>query len=115
MIPINWMQVFLAIAVLAVAVSFWRAHKNPEFEFSAFDLIMENNRISRLAFAFMSVLGVTTWIMIDLQVNGKMTEGYLGLYGTMWVFPLVAKVVFNQATMPSSSELQKKPTTSEVE
>lgn len=102
---ISWMQAILAGAAVLVIVSFWRAHRTPGFSFNAFDLIMEDGRVSRIALAFMLVLAVTTWIMIDLQINGKMSEGYLTTYGAMWVLPLVAKVVFNKTDMPAGTSL----------
>jgi hypothetical protein len=75
-----------------------------------FDLIMEDGKVSRIALAFMLVLGVTTWVMIDLQVSGKMSEGYLTTYGAMWVLPLVAKVVFNQQSPPAGTSLTSSTT-----
>lgn len=93
---ISWMQVFLGLALIGIFVSFWRAHHSKTFEFNAFDLLMENGRVSKIAVAFMGVLAVTTWVIVDLQITGKMTEGYLTTYGAMWVTPLVAKVVFNK-------------------
>lgn len=97
---ITWMQVGLLLALIAILVSFWRAHHSQTFEFNAFDLLMENGKVSKIAVAFMGVLAVTTWIMVDLQVTGKMTEGYLTTYGAMWVTPLIARVVFNKQESP---------------
>jgi hypothetical protein len=97
----DWMLIILACAAMLVLLSFWRAHRTPGFEFNAFDLIMENGHVSKIALAFMLVLAVTTWVIIDLQIKGHLTEGYFTMYGTMWVLPLVAKVVFNKTEMPT--------------
>lgn len=99
------MLVVLGIGFASLLVSFWRAHRRPDFQFSAFDLVMENGKVSKIALAFMLVLGVTTWIMVDLQIKGKMSEGYMTTYGAMWVFPLVAKVVFGKNDMPTTSTM----------
>lgn len=109
------MLAVLGIGFLCLLLSFWKAHRRPDFQFSAFDLIMENGKVSKIALAFMVVLGVTTWIMVDLQIKGKMSEGYLTTYGAMWVFPLVAKVVFNKAEMPSTSTMTMTATTTTQE
>lgn len=98
----DWMQIILAVAALLVVASFWRAHRKPGFDFNAFDLIMENGKVSKIALAFMIVLAVTTWVVVDLQIKGHLTEGYFTTYGAMWVIPLVAKVVFNKTEMPSA-------------
>lgn len=112
------MLVVLGVGTLAMLITFWRAHRDSLIQFNAMDLIMENGKVSKIALAFMLVLAVTTWIMIDLQINGKMTEGYLTTYGAMWVLPLVAKVVFNKNEMPSvtssSTVFQQTTETTEV-
>lgn len=82
----------LIIVALGMLWTLYRAHKNPLLTFDMFDLIMENGRVSKYAFAFMLTLGATTWIMIRLVIDGKMTEGYFGLYGALWITPLVAKM-----------------------
>lgn len=96
----DWMLIVLAGAAMFVLLSFWRAHNKPEFDFNAFDLVMENGKVSKIAFTFMAAFAVTTWILIDLQLKGKMTETYLMTYGGMWVASLVAKVVFNKNEPP---------------
>lgn len=93
----TWMQVFLFVALIGIGASFWRAHKDHTFNFNAFDLLMENGHVSKISVAFMLVLVVTTWLMIDLQMTGKLTEGYFTIYGSMWVAPLIARVVFNKS------------------
>lgn len=97
---INWAILTLILVGVLVAYSFWKAHRDPSFvQFNIFDLIMHNGRLDKIAVIFMAVFVVTTWIMIDLQISGKMTEGYVTAYGVMWVTPLVAKVVFGANSM----------------
>lgn len=96
----NVMLVVLGLAALFVVASFWRAHLRSAMDFNALDLVMQDGKASRIGTAFMVVLGVTTWLMIDLQLKGRMTEGYLGIYVGAWVAPLVARVVFGQTTPP---------------
>jgi hypothetical protein len=97
------MLTILAFSAVLVAVSFWRAHSRPGFDFNAFDLIMENGRVSKIALAFMLVLLVSTWVIVDMTIKGKLTEGMFGLWLGAWVTPLVAKVVFNKSEMPSGT------------
>jgi hypothetical protein len=40
MTPREWMLVVLAVAALAVLVSFWRAHRSAIMRFNIFDLVM---------------------------------------------------------------------------
>ena len=101
MTPHEWMLAILAVVAAFIIISFWRAHRSSVTPFNALDLIMVDGKVDKIAAAFMLVLGVTTWIMIDLQIKGKMTEGYLTSFGAMWVFPLVAKFVFGKTEMPT--------------
>lgn len=105
---VRWSFIVLALMVILIAISLWHAHKRKDLEFSLFDLIMEGGRVSKIAFAFMTVLAMTTWVIIHLTVSGRLTEGYLGLYLTAWVTPLIARVVFNKqdAPIPSSGKVE---------
>lgn len=99
----DWMLILLGAGFALIGVSFWRAHHRADFQFSAFDLVMENGRVSKIAVAFMMVLGVSTWVIVDMQVKNKLTEGMFGLWLTAWVTPLVAKVVFSKTDMPGQA------------
>lgn len=101
----DWMLTILATGALLVVLSFWRAHRNSMFKFDAFDLIMESGKVSKTALAFMLVLAVTTWVIVDLQIKGRLTEAYFGAYGVMWVGPLVARVIFGKTDMPSGTTI----------
>lgn len=85
----------MVIIALVIAWSFYRAHRNSAFSFNVFDLIMENGRLSRLACVFMGSFGVSSWIMMRLTIDGKMTEGLFMAYGGVWVAPIIAKLFSN--------------------
>lgn len=91
---IDWMLTALATGVMLAVFTIWRAQQRPNFDF--FDLFMENGRVSRIAFWFMAAGAVSTWVIIDLQINGKLSEGMFGLWLTAWVSPLIAKMVFGR-------------------
>lgn len=97
---IEAMHAVLAIAVLVIGISIWNAHKSQSTIFNAFDLLMENGRVSKIAVAFMLVLLVSTWVIVDQQISAKLSEGMFGLWLTAWVTPLVAKVVFAKTDPP---------------
>ena len=100
MTPRDIMLGVLALASVLLVLSFWRAHRDALAQFNAFDLIMENGRVSKIALAFMVAFAVTTWVIVYLALRDKLTEGYLTSYGVMWVAPLVTKVVFNKNDAP---------------
>ena len=90
----------LIIFVLLIAWSFYRAQRNPSFAFDLFDLVMENGRVSKLAVAFLTGLVVLSWIMIRLTVTNRMTEGYFGLYGSILIAPVIAKLFSSNPADP---------------
>jgi hypothetical protein len=90
------MHIILASAFAIIAISFFYAHRKPNFEFDAFDLIMSKGKVDKIALSYMLVLALSSWIMVDLQVNGKMTEGYFAIFIGAWITPLVSKVVFGK-------------------
>lgn len=100
---LDWMLVILAAAAVLAALSFWRAQRKPGFDFDAFDLIMEGGRLSAERVVFMAVFAFTTWLMLDQQLKARMTEGYFLAYGGMWVGPMVARVIFKKADMPTGT------------
>lgn len=97
------MILILAVGVAAILVMFYRAHVKSGLDFNAFDLVMDDGKVSKTAVAFMLVLAVSTWVIIDLQIVGKLTEGLFGLWLGAWVVPLVARVVFKKTDMPGST------------
>jgi len=91
----------IALIALAILWTFYRAQKDAAFNFDLYDLIMQDGRVSRMAFAFMITLGVTSWILVRLAIDGKLTEGYFGLYGALWVTPIIAKMFSTPPTAGS--------------
>ena len=92
----------ILIISLVVAWSFYKAHTNKKLSFNLFDLLMENERLSRLACVFMGSFGVSSWIMVRATVDGKMTEGLFMAYGGVWVAPIIAKLFAN--TQPAKGK-----------
>jgi hypothetical protein len=89
------MHLILAAGAVAILVTFWIAHRARN-TFNLLDLLMKDGRVCRVAVAFMLVLAVSTWVIIDLQINGKLTEGYFTIYTGAWIIPLVARLVSNK-------------------
>lgn len=86
------MPAILAIVVLSLLWSFYRLSRNPDVDFNLLDVLMENGRASRIAFVVMGSFTLHSWIMLDLELNSEMTEGYLTIYGATWIAPLLTKL-----------------------
>ena len=90
----------ILIISLVVAWSFYKAHTNKKLSFNLFDLLMENERLSRLACVFMGSFGVSSWIMVRVTIDNKMTEGLFMAYGAVWVAPIIAKLFASSSDPP---------------
>lgn len=104
----------LVLLALLLVWSFYRAHKDPTVRLDLFDLVMSDGRLSRLAVAFMVTLCVTSWVIIRLALDGKLTEGYFTGYGLMWVAPIVAKLFSAPPTSGTTTEINTSSTTTKV-
>lgn len=109
----DWMLTILALGVLVIGYSFWRAQHRSDFDM--LDMLMENGRVSRLAFWFMVSGAVSTWVIVDLQIKGKLSEGMFGLWLAAWVGPLIAKIVFNKNDFPAPGTIVTSTSTSTTE
>ncbi len=89
---IDWMLTVLAFGAVVVLYSFWRAHSRKDFDFNAFDMIMQNGRVSRTAVFFILAGLVSTWIVVHRELAGTLTEGFFGLWLTAWVGPILAQM-----------------------
>lgn len=98
---IDWMLAILVTGAVLVVWSFWHAQRKPGFDFDMFDLIMENGKVSRLALWYNLAGAVSTWVVVDNQVKGTLTEGLFGLWLGAWVGPIIARLVFDKKDMPT--------------
>ena len=83
----------LALIGLGVIWSLVRAHRNPAVDINLFDLVMENGRLSKVAVGYMVTLVVSSWVLIRAAHDDKNLDIIYAAYGTMWVAPLIAKIL----------------------
>ena len=82
-----------AIVLLLVVWSFYRAQRDPANSFNLFDLIMENGRVSRIGFAYLVGLLVTSWVLVKMASNEQRSlDVVFSAYLASWVAPIVAKL-----------------------
>lgn len=91
------MPAILALMVLAILWSLYRFHLNPDNNFNLIDLLIEGGRASKVSCIVMGAFTLHSWIMLDLELHDKMTEGYLTIYGATWVAPLLIRMVASKA------------------
>lgn len=111
----NITDAVLGIFMLLITWSFYLAQKDPNISFNLFDLIMENGRVSRIGFAFIVALLVTSWVLIRVARDGKMTDLLYAAYGAMWVAPIVAKLFSPAPPAGTTTTVEAGPTKTTVQ
>jgi len=87
------MYAILACVTLLILWTLERRNKSAASAFSFDDLLTENGKTSKAACVMMGAFAFSTWCMVYLVVNDKMTEAYFGLYLGVWATPAVAKII----------------------
>ena len=88
----------LAITGLVLLWSLFRAHRDPATDINLFDLLLENGKLSKVSVAFMVTLTVTSWVVIRLTLDGKLTDVLFAGYAAAWIVPLVACILNKSST-----------------
>lgn len=99
-------HVMYAVLICATLIILWtltRHSKNSSSTFSFDDLLTENGKTSKAACVMFGAFALTTWCIVFLAVNEKLTEGYFTAYLAAWVAPTVAKILKGPDTVSTSS------------
>ena len=65
-------------------------------------LLGEDGKLSKAASVMMGAFAMTTWLMVYLALNAKMTEGYLAIYVGAWIAPTVTRLVITKPVEPKT-------------
>lgn len=111
-IPINPMAIVLAVVLAGVVFILYRAQRdNGRNSFDVWDMVMDRmpdgtRRTSGIKTAYQIAFLLSSWVVVDNELKHTLTEGIFGLYLGAWCAPLIAKVVFNKADMPTIPEVK---------
>jgi hypothetical protein len=110
----NPMHAALIIGVLAILWSIYRLHRNPAIDFNMLDLLIENNRVSKVSCIVMGAFAVTTWgFILDCMHRNGLDVGILTAYGGLWVAPLLVRLM-NPPAMTTTTTSSATATTTVV-
>lgn len=91
------MPLVLCAGAIAIGWSMIHMHRSAKWQqFSLLDLLMENDRVSRIAVITMGAFFVTTWAFVYDVLKHGLDVVKLGAYGAMWVAPLLSKLFTNK-------------------
>lgn len=100
------MEWILLIIVLLIAVLMYMRWRNQESEINLDDLLMENGRMSKISVVFLGSWVFSTWLMVFMTLNDKMTEGLFMAYGGLWIAPIVARIIRGDSNGSASKVLE---------
>lgn len=94
---VNPMVIVLFVIVAIVAWLVYLAQQDPKNRFDMYDLVMEPTKEGRTAshkkVAFMSVMLVSTWVIVDEEIKHTLTDLIFAAWLTAWVLPLFKDTV----------------------
>ena len=94
-------------ALVFVLVAIYRAHNGPD-PVNLWDLLMENGKVSRIAFTFMGSWLALTYVFVATFITGKMTDTFFAAYGTI----CFAAIILRMFSPPSTTTVVSSSTSS---
>ena len=111
-LTVNPMVIVLFIAIGLFGFMLWKGQRDGgKNTFDVWDLFMDTlpdpadpkqtiRRASGIKVSFQSSFLITSWVIIDREIKGTLDASLFGVYCAVWCASLIAKVVFDQKTMP---------------
>lgn len=96
------------VAALVIAHLLGRSQRDKHSPINFEDLFIgDDGRMSKASTVMLGSFVVTTWMMVELTLSGKLTEGYLGLYMAAWVAPTVTSLIVNAGVKRAQANAEK--------
>ena len=85
-------SIIFLLAVLLVLVTLWVWHRSKDSAVDLTDLLMENGKLSRLAFTWLGSFMVMSFGFVYAVLLGNLSDIYAALYAATWAVPIVTKM-----------------------
>lgn len=84
----------LIVAIALVMLMLVRRDRSTTSQVNLEDLLLgDDGKLSKAASVMLGAFLMTTWLMVYLALNAKMTEGYLAIYVGAWIAPTVTRLI----------------------
>lgn len=98
----------LFVVIGLIAWGLFRRNRSTQSTIDFDDLLLgDDGRMSKSAAVLLGSFVLTSWIMFYLTVTGKMSEGYLTIYGGLWIVPTVATLISKTVVKTSEPEVRE--------
>ncbi len=93
------MGLAFVLSVLLVVRALVKRDQSATSQLSFDDLLLgDDGKASKGAAVMFGAFGCTTWLMVYLALQSKMTEGYLAAYLAAWVAPTITKLITTRSS-----------------
>lgn len=84
----------LVLIIASICFMLVRRDRSATSRINLEDLLLgDDGKLSKAAAVMMGAFAMTTWLMVYLALNAKMTEGYLAIYVGAWIAPTVTRLI----------------------
>jgi hypothetical protein len=103
------MYAILGVVTLLIARALRRRSSSALSKLNLDKLLLddETGKISKGACVMFGSFALSTWCIVFLTVEGKLTESYFGAYLAAWVAPTVTKILKGTDAPPASTTTEK--------
>lgn len=89
----------LGLGAVGIGVGLLLANRAPSNPVSLIDLLLgDDGRASKAAFVMFGAFTLSTWVIVYLTLNDKLTEGFFTIYVSAWVAPTVTRLIVGRRT-----------------
>lgn len=106
-VTINPMVIVLGFVICSVLYMLWKAQRDKgRNSFDVFDLFMDTlpdgtRRASGIKSTYQTSFIISSWVIIDQEIKGILSDSVFGLFLATWCASLIAKVVFDKSAPPA--------------
>lgn len=98
------MAFILVFVLIALLYSLVRRDRSASSNIDLEDLLIgEDGRFSKAAAVMLGSFLLTSWVIVYLTLQGKLTEGYFTAYIGAWVVPTVVKLISSKSNNPNNT------------
>lgn len=106
-VTINPSVLMLLLSFAVIAWTVWRAQRS-EYPFDLRDLVMINGKLDIARSAFFVAFVLSSWVIVDQEIKGRLTELIYGAYLGTWAISLIAVVIYGAKEMPKLPNLGRR-------
>lgn len=95
---LTWLQITGIVCLVIIVGSIYRSHRDPKSTIDLFDLLQSNGQLDLVKTMGTAGYLIMGYVILTLLDKAKLTEGYLSIFATGCVAPLVVEIIRRTVT-----------------